>query len=113
MELKTETFERGTILTPNGNLDSTTSSSFNDVMMKVIEEGAANIIVDMAQLKYISSSGLRVLLAGLKKIKTKSGLVILAGLQPHVKEVLDIAGFTPLFTITATKEEAIARCKPA
>jgi hypothetical protein len=40
-------------------------------------------------------------------------LVILAGLQPHVKEVLDIAGFTPLFTITPSKEDAQQRCKPA
>jgi anti-sigma B factor antagonist len=107
MEIKTETVNNGRLISLDGKLDTTTSASFSDVLLKGMEEDPLNVIIDMAALKYISSSGLRVLLAGLKKMKAHNKRMILACLQPHVMEVMDIAGFSPLFTITPSREEAI------
>lgn len=58
-------------------------------------------------MDYISSAGLRVLLMAAKKTAKLKGKVVLAALCANVKEVFDIAGFTSIFTITDTQEEAI------
>ncbi len=108
MEIKSENLSNGRLICLDGKLDTTTSNAFSDVLLKGMDEEPMNVIIDMAALKYISSSGLRVLLAGLKKIKAQNKIMVLAALQPHVMEVMDIAGFSPLFTISPSREDALA-----
>jgi len=71
------------------------------------------LVVNMKGLEYISSSGLRVLLAALKKMRKQQGDIRLACLQPYVKEVFDVAGFTQLFKMFDEEEEAINSFKEA
>ena len=61
----------------------------------------------MDRVEYISSAGLRVLLATAKTLKKDNGEVRLCCLKPYVKEVFDIAGFTQIFTVCDTRQEAI------
>jgi anti-sigma B factor antagonist len=58
-------------------------------------------------LEYISSSGLRVFLAALKKVRKQQGDMKLADLKPFIKEIFDIAGFTQLFNILDNEEAAV------
>jgi len=71
------------------------------------------VVVNLKGLDYISSSGLRVLLAALKKIRKQNGDIRLACLQPYVREVFDIAGFTQLFKMFDKEEDAIDSFKGA
>ena len=74
----------------------------------LIDAGQARLVVSLDKLEYISSSGLRVLLATLKKVRKQQGDIRLACLKPNIKEVFDISGFNQLFNISDTEETAIA-----
>ncbi|HUM02325.1 MAG TPA: STAS domain-containing protein, partial [Thermoanaerobaculia bacterium] len=57
---------------------------------------------------YVSSAGLRVLVMLAKKLAGGQGRLVLCGMRESVREVFEIAGFTSLFAITATVDEAVA-----
>lgn len=107
MEIIQTKSDVATILKLEGRLDTNTASTFEEKLMGLINKNENKIVVDFAQLDFISSSGLRVLLMAGKKLKTVNGKLGLCALREHVKEVFDVAGFTMLFTMFPNQEEAI------
>ena len=95
------------IVTLGGRMDAYSSNDVERQLNSLIEANQVKIILDLAGLEYISSSGLRVLLAALKKSRKASGDIRLAAMRPYVKEVFDIAGFTQLFQIFEQEKEAM------
>lgn len=82
----------------------------NDVEKKLdlfIDSGQVKLVINLENLEYISSSGLRVFLAALKKVRKQQGDMKLADLKPFIKEIFDIAGFTQLFNILDNEEAAV------
>lgn len=71
-----------------------------------IEEGSRAMIIDLESVDYMSSAGLRALLSGLKKMKSVGGEMRLSSLQPHVREVFEMTGFSRLFQICSNIDEA-------
>ncbi len=90
----------------SGRVDPITSKDLELVLNQAIDLNS-RIIVDLADTEYISSSGLRVLLACLKTLKEKNGKMILASLQPVVREIFEISGFSRLFLIRRSLEDAV------
>ena len=97
-----------TFLSLKGKLDSVTSPNLEDKLLRLIDDDNYNFIIDCAELDYISSAGLRVLLVGATKVKAKDGKIKLANLKRHIKEVFEIAGFTAIFELYDTTEAAEA-----
>ena len=95
------------ILCLGGRLDSYAANEVDLKLNAIIGTAPVKMIIGLDKLEYISSSGLRVLLAALKKDRKMQGDVRLSGLQPYVKEVFDIAGFSQLFKIFDKEEDAI------
>ncbi len=91
----------------DGNLDSNTSGDVEKVLIPHIDGGGNRIVIDGTKLNYISSAGLRVLLVAARKLKAAEGTIILCALQKHIHEVFEIAGFSKIFTIVATRDEAL------
>lgn len=91
----------------NGRLDANTSGEVETQLIPVFDSGEKKIIIDFSRLDYISSAGLRVLLLAAKKSKALNSELKLSGLKPHVIEVFDIAGFSAIFSIYGTNEDAI------
>lgn len=75
---------------------------------EAIDNGADKILCDFSGTEYISSAGLRVLLATAKKLKKTGGCICLSSFKSYVKEVFETAGFTPLFNIYTSEKEALA-----
>ncbi len=96
------------VISLSGRLDAYSASDVETIVNSMIDVAQVRLVVSLAQLEYMSSSGLRVLLAGLKKARAKQGDIKLACLKPYIQEVFDIAGFTRLFSIFDTEEAAIA-----
>lgn len=90
-----------------GRLDSTSAPVLEEWLMKVVEAEAATVL-DMADLPYVSSAGLRVLLMAAKKCKSTGHRLALCGLRPEVRMVFDISGFLALFSIHPGRDEAVA-----
>ena len=80
-------------LAPIGRVDTITSP---ELEAAVVLDGVDELIFDLAQVDYISSAGLRVLLSSQKKMAGKSMKIVNA--KPAVKEVFDITGFSDIFT---------------
>lgn len=80
-------------LAPIGRVDTITSP---ELEAAIVLDGVEELVFDLAQVDYISSAGLRVLLSAQKKMAGKSMKIVNA--KPAVKEVFDITGFSDIFT---------------
>lgn len=82
-----------------GRIDTITSAEFENAVMKAFESEKQAIILDCTKLDYISSSGLRVFLLLQKKAKASAVALNVCGLNPSIKEIFDISGFSGIFNI--------------
>jgi anti-anti-sigma factor len=101
--------ERVVVIAPLGRLDSVSSGELERRVVERIDAGDRRLVLDLAGVEYISSAGLRVLLMAAKRLKDPPAAVVLCGLGPAVRSVLELAGFLPLFTIEPARAEALAR----
>lgn len=100
-----------TVITIKGRLDTVTAPELEKQLTSVTADGAGTLIMNMSDVDYISSAGLRVLLVAAKIMKSNNGEVLLCGLQGSVKEVLDISGFSSIFKTFDTEAAALATVK--
>ena len=91
-----------------GRLDATSSKAFEDRLLALIDAGESRLILDLEQLAYVSSVGLRVLILAAKRLKTTNGAIVVCSLQPTIQQVFEIAGFTTLFAVYGTRDDALA-----
>lgn len=113
MELEEKDAGGVKILRLTGRLDAYSANEVEKRIAGLIDGGCLRLVMNLEGVEYISSSGLRVMLAALKRLRKLNGELGLACLRPYVKEVFDIAGFTQLFAIYDREAEAVARCTPA
>ena len=90
-----------------GRLDSVSAQTFEQQAAQ-LPESTRHLILDLAKLDYISSVGLRSMLAAAKKIQGAGGSMSLCGLQGLVKDILECSNFTSLFPVFKTVDEALA-----
>ena len=97
MEIKKTEQEKTVILTLAGRLDTTTAPQLEAAVKEALES-ADKLVLDFNDLEYISSAGLRVLLAAHKGMSQKDGLVV-RNVCDDIKEVFDITGFSDILTV--------------
>jgi anti-sigma B factor antagonist len=91
-----------------GRFDAQTAVDVEAKLKELFSQGYTKIVADLSQVDYISSSGLRVLLGALKECRKHcNGDCRLAVIRPHVKQIFEIAGFTKIFNIHDTVDEAV------
>jgi len=90
-----------------GRIDTTNFNDFEKEVVGIIDGGEKNIVLNCAGMNYISSSGLRVFLIAQKKLTALSGKLHLCEMQPTIKEIFDISGFSSIFKIFDTQEKAV------
>ncbi len=88
-----------TVLQLVGLLESNSAVQLENAVTKVLEEDVANVCLDMEQLEYTSSKGLRIILSLQKGLQAKGGNLTLRHIQPAVKEVFEVTGFTDFMDI--------------
>lgn len=109
MEVFNEKKDGITCLRAEGRLDAGAAPVFEKALLSAIKEDSSKIIVNLSELAYISSAGLRTLLVGAKEIKSKGGKMILACANEGVKKVFDISGFSSIFDLQDSIEAAAKR----
>ena len=95
------------IVSLGGRLDADASSELEKKLNALVEVDEVCLVVSLEKLDYISSSGLRVLLASLKNVRKREGDIKLSCMKPYIKQVFDIAGFSQLFSIYDLEDVAI------
>jgi len=90
----------GTTLTValEGRIDTLTAPQLETELAPLLE-GVTALVLDFAQVAYISSAGLRVLLTTHKKMLSAGGSLTIANAMPAVREVFDITGFSDILTL--------------
>jgi anti-anti-sigma factor len=109
VEVTTVSHGHAIVLAVDGRLDAATVTAFEARLLALIAEGHRRIIVNLAGLGYINSSGLRVLLVAAKRLNADGGRLLLAAPGDLVGRVLDVSGFSAMLDTCATTEEALAR----
>jgi anti-sigma B factor antagonist len=100
MEIAINRLKRCALVAPNGRVDSATAPSLQAALDEVTEEGNFKLVLDMANVDFISSAGLWVLVNAQKKCKRfNRGELVIAGMTKRVHDALDLAGFIPYFKI--------------
>lgn len=97
MKTTIQELEEMTIVTLTGSLDTAASIEVDQTLKSITEGEGKNIVFECADLEYIASSGLRILLDVLKKNKAKGHKVILRNVNDDIKNVFNITGFINLF----------------
>jgi anti-sigma B factor antagonist len=96
------------VLAVTGRVDTTTAGELEASINLGISNGFRQILLDFGGVTYISSVGLRVLLATAKKLRNDGDRYALCALSMEVQKVLKLAGFTSIFSIYASQEDALA-----
>lgn len=107
MEFREKSIGEVRVLGLKGRMDATSSGEIEMQMNGLIDSGSKLLVVNFSDVDYVSSSGLRTMLSSLKKVKKAQGNMCLACMKPMVRQVFDMAGFTQLFEICDTEEDAL------
>ncbi len=90
-----------------GNLDTQTSPDAESQLTQLIDAGAKKVVVNFEKLDYISSTGLRILLAAAKQLQGNGGELRVCSLSKLVQEVFDISGFVTILSVSKSEAEAL------
>ena len=108
MEITIERQGSVSILRPRGEIDAKTVDHFARHLSSELSAGYVQLVADLGEVSFMSSAGLRALLAILKETRRSAGDFRLAAVQPAVDQVLGMTGFHSLFQRFATVDAAIA-----
>jgi anti-sigma B factor antagonist len=99
VEIKIEQFKRADLIEVSGRIDSSNASELEDAFNSITNDGRYNLVLDLSGIEYMSSAGLRAMVAALRECKKHRGDLRLANPSPRMKEVLELAGLDAVFTI--------------
>ena len=107
MNITDEVIDGATVAHLEGNLDTGTAAQVQERFDALIDAGATTLIADLGAVDFVSSAGLRVMLATAKKLRP-NGALRLYGLNDSVREVFDVSGFSTIIPIFDDQAGALA-----
>jgi anti-anti-sigma factor len=108
MQLTEELQEKCRIVAISGRLDTNSYAVLEGRLMDLIGAGETRFVADCAAMDYVSSSGLRVFLMVLKKLRAQKGRFVLCSLNDRIREVFAISGFSGIFEVYPDRAAALA-----
>lgn len=99
MEISSESFKRADLITVSGRIDSSNASELDAALKAATDGGRYNIVLDLSGIEYMSSAGLRAIVGAYRECRNHGGDVRIANPSDRIREVLDLAGLTAIFSI--------------
>ena len=99
MDIKITQQENKTIVVLNGKIDTSNADQFQQDVAPLMEGENPDIEIDCTDMSYTSSQGLRIFLMLQKSVMARGGKMVMRNMNPQVKEVFDITGFSNIITI--------------
>jgi anti-sigma B factor antagonist len=96
-----------------GEIHATTAPEFSERLNSVIADGKTAVVLDLTGVEFIDSTGLSVLLNGLRRVTRARGSMVVACANPTVLRLFEITKLDSTFEILATCDEAIERLRQA
>lgn len=98
--------ERMVRLALDGKLDTTTAPDFEKQLHDIFSRPIGFLLLDLRNLSYISSAGVRTILFAHQAMAQRNGKVLVTNLQPQIEQVMEIIGVLPALAVLGTEEEA-------
>ena len=112
IEINIKTVEEIQIVELNGDIDANTAPDVQKQVVPLAEPGS-KILMDMTQVPYMSSAGLRMLLSLYRQAEAKKGKVVLVGLSEELQDTMSVTGFLDFFTTVEKVEEGMEKLMEA
>ena len=117
IDLSTQTFEDIVIVFPVGRIDHNSAEAFQTALLAHVESiagsGSAKMVLDLSGVDYMSSVGLRALMVAAKQSKKDNTTIVVAAMQPIMKEIFEISRFDFVFKTFNTVADALSEVSPA
>ncbi|NIV28670.1 MAG: anti-sigma factor antagonist [Anaerolineae bacterium] len=109
MEIRVEAMKRCDLVSLSGMIDSANAQDLEEKLLDLIEGGQKNLVLSMGEVTFISSPGLKALLAAQIRARKKvpPGEVVISEIAPNLKEVLELVGLHHLFRFYDQDVEAV------
>lgn len=109
LTITTEEMKRCTIIKPSGRIDSSNANEFETTLNEVIEGGQKNVVLDLSEIEYMSSAGLRAIVAARKEVKAGifDGDVRIAAASERADDVLKLSGMGRIFQMFDNVRSAV------
>ena len=108
LDLETSTRDGHAVLALRGEIDVYTAPLLRQAILDLIEQGKLNVVIDMHEVDFLDSTGLGVLVGGLKRVKSNEGDLRLVVTQDRIMKIFDITGLAKVFPIFTSTDEALA-----
>lgn len=100
MQITIKTEESRTIVDVKGDLDGHTAPIFEQKVLPLCQ-AECKLVLDLTEMSYLSSAGLRVLMALHRQVVSLNGEMVLVGLSPEITDMLSETGFLSYFVVEA------------
>lgn len=110
MDLRLEVSERGewSVVEVGGEIDVATAPRLREQLIALVNDQRYHIVVSLEGVDFIDSTGLGVLISGLKRVRTHGGRFSLVCTEPRILKVFEITGLLAVFNVCETLEDAVA-----
>ena len=107
LDLETNTRNGTSVVVLRGEIDVYTAPRLRQALIDLVEGGSTDIVVDMDKVDFLDSTGLGVLVGGLKRVKSKEGDLKLVVTQDRIMKIFDITGLSKVFPMFGSVDEAL------
>jgi len=108
LTLATREVDGTTIVSVGGEIDVYTAPKLRDKITELVADGKYHLVVDMEAVEFLDSTGLGVLVGGLKKVRANSGSLQLVCNQERLLKIFRITGLAKVFAIHGSQADALA-----
>jgi anti-sigma B factor antagonist len=108
LSLTTRTEGDKTVVAVGGEIDVYTAPKLREQIVQLVDDGRYHLVVDMEQVEFLDSTGLGVLVGGLKRVRAHDGSLQLVCTQERILKIFRITGLTKVFPIHASVTDAVA-----
>ncbi len=107
LTLETRDVDGRTIVSVGGEIDVYTAPKLRDMITELVGAGTYHLVIDMAGVEFLDSTGLGVLVGGLKKVRAQQGSMELVCSQDRLLKIFRITGLAKVFTIHDSESSAL------
>ena len=110
MKLAASSYGNVIVVAPTGHIDHTAADRFEEALTPYVERCASGngfLVLDLSEVEYMSSAGLRVLMSADRKLADRSDAIAVAGMQPAMREIFEISRFHMIFKTFDSVRDAL------
>ncbi len=108
LEVDVQEQDRWSVVSLRGEIDVYTAPRLRQALIDLVEAGKTNILVDMSKVDFLDSTGLGVLVGGLKRVKAQDGSLEIVATQDKILKIFEITGLSKVFPIHDSVDAAVS-----